>query len=154
MNKPEAAAGVLVIAIGGALLFHASKLAYMIEKVPGPGFLPLWLSFGLLVTGLILTIKAVRPALASVEPIDWPKPAGWRQIAVMLGALAIALLVLELLGFLFTAMLFMAAMVYSLGLRTWPMLTAVPVLGAVVLHFVFAVWLGVPLPQGVLAIFQ
>ncbi len=151
MNKAETIAGALVLAIGVALLVHATKLDYMIENVPGPGFLPLWLGIGILVTGAILTAKALRPTLAGAEPIAWPQRPGWIQIGVMLGALGIALLVLEPLGFLLAAMLFMVVLVFSLGVRSWGMLLGVPVVSALALHLVFVVWLGVPLPLGVLS---
>ena len=154
MNKAETVAGALVTAIGVLLLVYAYKLDYMVESVPGPGFLPLWLGIGIVLTGAILTAKALRPALVDSEPIQWPQPPGWIQIGVMLGALAIALLLLEPLGFLVTAMLFMAALVFSLGLKSWPLLIAVPIVSALVLHLVFVVWLGVPLPLGLVSVFE
>jgi hypothetical protein len=154
MNRAEAVAGALVVTIGVTLLVHAKRLEYLVENVPGPGFLPLWLAIGIIAAGAILTFKALRPAPAGTEPIDWPQRPGWVQIGVMLGALAVALLVLEPLGFLLTAALFMAALLFSLGVRSWAMLLAVPIVAALVLHLVFVVWLGVPLPLGVLSLFE
>lgn len=153
MNKAETVAGALVSAIGVILLLHARKLEYMIESVPGPGFLPLWLGIGILACGVILAVKALSPAFArgEVQRIEWPERAGWGQIAVMLGGLAIALYVLEPLGFLLTASIFIACLMFSLGVRSWPRLIAMPIAAAVVLHLVFVVWLGVPLPMGVLS---
>ena len=149
MNKPEAIAGAVVVVIGASLLVAASRLAYLVEGVPGPGFLPLWLSFGVIATGIILTVKALRGRLVA-EAIEWPDAAGWRQVGMMLGTLALALLVLEHLGFVLTAMAFMAVIVFSLGVRSWRMLLGVPVLSAAGLYLVFATWLRVPLPQGIL----
>jgi len=154
MNKAETGAGALVVAIGVTLLIHAKRLDYMVENIPGPGFLPLWLAIGIIAAGAILTLKALRPALAGTEPIDWPQRSGWVQIGVMLGALAVALVVLEPLGFLLTAALFMASLVFSLGVRSWSVLLVVPIVAALVLHLVFVVWLGVPLPLGVLSLFE
>ena len=151
INKAEAAAAAVVVAIGVTLFVHAYRLDYMVENVPGPGFLPLWLAVGIVAAGLVLAAKALRPALASAERIDWPQRYGWTRIAIMLGALAVALFVLEPLGFLVTATLFMSAVVFALGVRSWPMLLGVPVLAALVLHLVFVVWLDVPLPAGLLA---
>jgi putative tricarboxylic transport membrane protein len=123
-----------------------------VENVPGPGFLPLWLGIGILATGAILTAKALRPALVPAEPVEWPQLPGWIQIAVMLGSLAVTLYVLEPLGFLLAASLFIACLMFSLGVRSWPKLIGVPIAAAVVLHVVFVVWLGVPLPMGVLSL--
>jgi putative tricarboxylic transport membrane protein len=151
MNKAEAIAGALVLGTGLLLLFHANRLAYVVEDVPGPGFLPLWLGIGILTAGAILTAKAFRPAITDAVPIEWPQRPGWIQITVMLGSLAIALYVLEPLGFLLTASLFIACLMFSLGVRAWKRLIGVPIVAAVVLHVVFVVWLGVPLPMGVLS---
>jgi putative tricarboxylic transport membrane protein len=151
MNKAEAIAGALVFGTGLLLLIYASRLVYLVENVPGPGFLPLWLGIGILTTGGILMAKAFRPAPADALRIEWPQRPGWIQIAVMLGSLALALYVLEPFGFLLTASLFIACLMFSLGVRAWPKLIGVPIVAAVVLHVVFVVWLGVPLPMGVLS---
>ena len=151
MNKTEATAGTLVAALGLLLLVNARRLEYMVEEVPGPGFLPLWLGIGILACGAILALKALRPARSHAQRIEWPERPGWVQIAVMIGGLGVGLYVLEPLGFLITASLFIAALMVSLGVRSWPKLIGVPILAAVVLHLVFVVWLGVPLPMGLLS---
>jgi putative tricarboxylic transport membrane protein len=151
MNKAEAGAGTLIAAVGVVLLIQASRLEYMVEGVPGPAFLPLWLGAGIVLCGVILTLKALRPARANAEPVDWPEAPGWIQIAVMLGGLGLALYLLEPLGFVLAASLFIAGLMLSLGVRSWPKLIIVPILAAVILHLVFVVWLGVPLPMGVLS---
>jgi putative tricarboxylic transport membrane protein len=151
MNKTEATAGTLVAAVGLVLLINARRLDYMVEEVPGPGFLPLWLGIGILACGTILALKALRPALAPAPRIEWPERSGWIQIVVMIGGLGVGLYFLEPLGFLITASLFIAALMVSLGVRSWPKLIGVPILAAVVLHLVFVVWLGVPLPMGLLS---
>jgi hypothetical protein len=68
----------------------------------------------------------------------------------MVAALTVAFLLLELLGFLVVTTLFMAVMIFCLGERSWRMLATVPLLSAIALYGVFAVWLRVPLPQGVI----
>ena len=56
----------------------------------------------------------------------------------------------EALGFLIVTTIFMAAMIYCLGERSWRVLAMVPPLSAIALYAVFAVWLRVPLPKGIL----
>ena len=68
----------------------------------------------------------------------------------MLGAMAIAFLVLTKLGFLVTMTLFIAIVIYGLGVRSWVTLATVPLGTGIALYMVFAVWLRVPLPKGIL----
>lgn len=154
MNKAETVTGAVVLALGIWILVEAVKFPYFLEGVPGPGFLPLWVSFGIIGTGLVLTAQGIRRRLVPQEEIMWPDAAGWRRVGLMLGALAVSLLVLEKLGFMVTTTLFMAVVVFCLGVRSWRMLASVPLLSAIGLYGIFAVWLRVPLPKGILAFFE
>lgn len=151
MNKAETVAGSVFMAIGVLVLLEAIRFPYFVEGVPGPGFLPLWTSFGIIGSGLVLAIKGIRPSLAAAEEITWPEAAGWRRVGLMLGALAVSLLLLEWLGFMLTITIFMAVVVFGLGVRSKRMLASVPFASAVGLYVIFAVWLRVPLPKGILA---
>jgi hypothetical protein len=154
MNKAETAAGGIVTVIGVLMLLESLKFAYFLEGVPGPGFLPRWVAAGLVCVGLFLTTKGIRPGIALQKAIAWPDAGVWRRVAIMLGALALALLLLDKLGFVIVVTVFMAVVMYSLSERSWRMLTTVPILTAIGLYVVFAVWLRVPLPRGVLLFFE
>jgi len=155
MNKAETGAGSVFVAIGVWMLLDAIKFPYFVEGVPGPGFLPLWIALGIIVSGVVLTAKGIWPRLAmpDAEGVVWPQAAGWWRVGLMLGAMAVSLVVLEKLGFMVTTTLFMAAVVFGLGVRSWWVLASVPLVSAVVLYVIFAVWLRVPLPKGILTFF-
>lgn len=153
MNKAETAAGSVFVVLGVLVLLETLKFPYFLEGVPGPGFLPLWVSFGIIGTGLVLTAQGIPRRLAPRDEIMWPDAAGWRRVGLMLGALAVSLLLLEMLGFMVTVTLFMAVVIFCLGVRSWRMLVSVPLLSAIGLYGIFAVWLRVPLPKGILAFF-
>ena len=148
MNKAETVAGGVVTAIGVLMLLESLRFAYFLEGVPGPGFLPRWIAAALVLTGLVLTFQGVRPGLTVAEIIQWPDAGGWRRVALVLGALAAALILLDKLGFVIVTTVFMAVVIYGLGVRSWRMLATVPVIAAIGLYVVFAVWLSVPLPKG------
>lgn len=76
--------------------------------------------------------------------------SGWLRVVLMLVAMAASFLLLEVLGFVVVTALFMAVMVYCLGERSWRIFATVPVLSAVGLYIVFAIWLRVPLPKGII----
>jgi len=154
MKKAEAAVAAGVLALGGWILIEANRMAYLVEGVPGPGFLPLWLAFGIIGTGLILLWQAIRPGIRVAAAITWPDAAGWRNVGLVLGALAAALLLLQPLGFLLTVTLFMAVVIFFLGIRSWLMVICAPLLASIALYLIFAVFLQVPLPKGVLTFFE
>ncbi len=153
MNKAETVVGAVVVALGVFILLEALKFPYFLEGVPGPGFLPLWTSFGVIGTGLVLAAKGMWRRPVPQEGIQWPEASGWRRVGLMFGALAVSLLLLEMLGFMVTTTLFMAVVVFCLGGRSWRVLASIPVLSAIGLYGIFAVWLRVPLPKGVFAFF-
>ena len=154
MNRAETVAGGIVTVVGVLMLLESMKFAYFLDGVPGPGFLPRWVAAGLVCVGLFLTAKGIRPGIALQKAIAWPDAGAWRRVAAILGALALALLLLEKLGFVIVVTVFMAVVMYSLSVRSWLMLASVPVLAAIGLYVVFAVWLRVPLPRGVFVFFD
>ena len=154
MNKAETVAGALVVATGVAILFGSMKFPYLLDGVPGPGFLPRWIAIGLIGIGFVLTVQGIRARLVPQEAIPWPSAGGWARVGLMLGALAVSLVLLEWLGFLLTTTLFMGVVVFGLGVRSWRMLVSMPLLAAIGLYVVFAVWLRVPLPKGILSFLE
>jgi putative tricarboxylic transport membrane protein len=134
MNKAETAAGALFTALGIFMLIESFKTPYLLEGVPGPAFLPRWIAVGLIGTGAVLTARAALPRFAVKDIVEWPN----------------AFVVLDKLGFLVTTTLFIAAVIFGLGVRSWLTLASVPLLAAIMLYMVFAVWLRVPLPKGIL----
>ena len=147
MNKAEVTAAGIVLAIGMLLLVAALGFPFFSARTPGPGFLPLLISLGIIASGVTLLGGAARGRKIVPKP-SWPSLAGWWHVALMLVAMAVAFLFLEELGFLVATTLFMAAMIYALGERSWRVLLTVPPLSALALYMVFAVWLRVPLPKG------
>lgn len=148
MNRVETAAGAIVLALGLSLLIGALRFPFFLEGVPGPGLLPLLIAFGITGAGAALIVQAVRHPTGVV--VRWPPASGWVRVGLMLGAMAASFLLLDALGFVVVTVLFMAVMVYCLGERSWRIFATVPLLSAIGLYVVFAVWLRVPLPKGII----
>jgi hypothetical protein len=149
MKKAEVAAGIVVLAIGLALLAGAWHFPLLLAGVPGPGFLPLIIAIAILTGGAVLVAGTMARKSIASSPA-WPARAGWWRVALMLAALAVSFVLLEALGFLIVTTVFMAVMIYCLGERSRGVLIAVPPLSALALYAVFAVWLRVPLPKGLI----
>lgn len=113
---------------------------------PGPRFLPV--SLGLIVAALGGVIVA-RPGRS--RPRDAPPNPGARpRMAATVVGLGLYALVFERLGFLLSTAACVAVLLVFYGERRWPVVAAVAVGAAGATYAVFAWWLGVPLPPGVL----
>ena len=154
MNRADTIAGIAFAALGLFMVLDSWKMPYLMEGVPGPAFLPRWIGIGLLAAGAVIAVNAIRGRAPVEAGVAWPDAIGWRRVVLMLGAIAVSLLVLEKLGFLITTTLFVAVVIFGLGVRSWVTLVSVPLLAATGLYIVFAVWLSVPLPKGVLDFFS
>jgi hypothetical protein len=149
LYKSEVVAGALVLTFGVALLAGALQFPFLLDGVPGPGFLPLLTAVATVACGLVLLTSSVRGTIRMDKP-NWAPRSGWVRVVSMLAAMTVSYLLLEELGFLIVTTLFMAAMIFALGERSWRMLATIPVLAAIALYAVFAVWLRVPLPKGLI----
>ena len=154
MRKAELLFGLGVLFFGGLFLEESLRLPYFVNKVPGPGFLPVWLSLGIIAMGLGLTIPHFRPSSAS--PLTEQKPTGsgaWQRVGMIIGGLAVVTALLKSLGFLITTILYVGLVAFGLGMRSLRVLVAVSMLTGTVLYGVFVVLLEVEMPVGFLSVF-
>ncbi len=154
MDRAETASGLVFLAYGTWVLEESLKLPYLVDRVPGPGFLPLWVSLGMVLAGLVLTAHGIRSGSRPSGERRWPGPAGWWRIGGALGLLTASVLLLEGLGFIPITVLFVALVSLLLGTRSWKILASVPLVAAIVIYGVFGIWLKVPLPKGLLSLFS
>ena len=152
MKRGETIFGLCIFAFGALMLKGTLKLKYFVDEVPGPGFLPFWVSLGIIILGVTLTVGGIRSRGPSSDIEPRPAWMGRLRIWMTLGALAISLLLFDALGFAVTAFVFVAVVTFMLGARSWRDLVLVPLLAAAILHIIFAVLLKVPLPIGILSI--
>ena len=143
----ERVMGVAAVLVGLGAVSESLRLAEdTLTGGPGTRFLPV--SLGLIVAVLGGAI-ALRPAPR--RPREAPASPGARlRIAATLAGLALYALVFERLGFLLASSAFLALLLILYGERRWLVILAVAVGAAGVTYAVFARWLGVPLPPGIL----
>lgn len=116
---------------------------------PGPGFLPFWLSLGVILLGTVLTIQAMRDPAA--DNAEWPNAAGWWRIGTLAGGTAIVILLMQPLGFFITSTLFVGIVAWGLGFRDLRYLLPTTIGIGVFFELVFESWLRVELPPGILS---
>ena len=152
MKVNDAIFGLLLLALGGAVLFAVQSFPKIPGQPVGPALFPGLIAFGLCVTGLILIVKGLRARM--VEPWvvleDWVRSPGHvAALAVLLGSVVFYILASNWLGFLPTAVLILIAM--FLVLRVAPgRAVALAIIATLLIHFAFYKLLRVPLPWGLL----
>jgi putative tricarboxylic transport membrane protein len=141
------AAGVLA-AFGCYIIWVATKLPYVSDVGPGPGFFPLWLGIGLVLFSLALTLPLIKRLRSEVRSEAQPwKPfgralAGW--FAVM-----VAIALLGKLGFTLTFVMLTVFLIVALDGRSSLLAVAVGAGLATAFYLLFVIALDVSLPKAV-----
>jgi putative tricarboxylic transport membrane protein len=145
-DKSDLISGVCLAVFGVYIAVASSRLAYVSEHGPGPGFVPLWLGIGLTVLALsLVAIDLARPAIEQIRQSgNWPVAralGGW--IAVMGG-----IILLPRLGFSLSLALLTIFLVVVLDRRSFWIALGVAFGLALSFYVVFVLALGLPLPSG------
>ncbi len=146
MHKADRVTAALLLALAVAFSAAALRLyPYSSEGGPGSGFLPFWL--GLVMAGLALMLLLRR---ARVSETGFPRGEGRTRLLRVLGLTVAFVALLKPLGMVLATALYLAAVVRLLGRHRGWVAIAVGVVAAAFNYLVFAHWLRVPFPQGVL----
>jgi putative tricarboxylic transport membrane protein len=119
---------------------------------PGPGFFPFWLAviFGGLAMVMLVQATLQRPAAGPAGLVV--TAAGYRRIAAILGALVGAVILMNPLGFRLTSFAFYLFLLTTLSRPSWAVALLVAVAGSFGVYQVFADFLRITLPVGLLGI--
>ncbi|WP_100501341.1 tripartite tricarboxylate transporter TctB family protein [Geodermatophilus chilensis] len=134
-------APLLLLALGVAALLTAQGMGLGELTAPGPGLWPA-------VVAALLTGTAA--ALLFLDPAEdyeaWT--AGTARIAAGLVGLALFVVLFVAIGFIIPTFLLLTAWLRFFGDESWRMALVLGVAGALLLHLVFVIALGVPFPAG------
>ena len=149
MRSADRTAGAVLLAL--AVAFSAGALKqydYWGANGPGPAFLPFWLG---LVMALLATLLLVGALRSSDPGADWlPKGDGLRRLAIVVGVTVAFVALLNVTGMVVGTVLFLVVLMRFLDRCAWPLTLMVSVATAAFIYLVFARWLKVPLPVGLL----
>lgn len=146
-DKGNLISGLALAAFGIYVIAVATRLPYVSEVGPGPGFFPLWIGIGLVLFAAILVVGSVAPAWNLVKG---PSSSWASASRVLIGwvALMLAIALLGRLGFGITFVLLTIFLLVALDRRP-PVLAILVGTGlAVLFHLLFVVGLDVLLPKG------
>ncbi|SES98224.1 tripartite tricarboxylate transporter TctB family protein [Geodermatophilus poikilotrophus] len=134
-------APLLLLALGIAALLTARDMGLGELTAPGPGLWPAIAAALLSATAFVLLF------LDPAEDYE-PWTAGTARIVAGLAGLALFVVLFQTIGFVIPAFLLLFAWLRLLAGESWRMALVLAVAGALVLHLVFVVALGVPFPAG------
>ena len=138
--------GLAVLTLGIAVIFFSRQLPYHSDYGPGPGFLPMWIGYVLVICAVVVTAQELRVADRR-ETFFQPRT----QMAVkVLVLIATTFLLFPLLGFSVGFGLFICAAMRLMGGHWWVTCGVAAIGTAVSIHFLFGHWLAIPLPTGIL----
>jgi putative tricarboxylic transport membrane protein len=144
-SKADIVAAVCLALFGVYVISVASRLDYVSEVGPGPGFFPLWLGIGLVVFGAGLIAASFSHSPRGENATSWTT-AG-RSLTGWLG-LMVAVALLGKLGFALVFVLLTVFFVAALDRRPILLALGIGVGLAVAFQLIFVVALDVSLPTG------
>jgi putative tricarboxylic transport membrane protein len=152
MKLNDAVFGVVLLALGGIVLFAIQGFPTIPGQPVGPALFPGMIATGLCIAGVLLVLRGVRRHERQPWLVwdDWVRsPRHVAALLVLLGSVVFYIAASDWLGFLPTAALILMAM--FLVLRVPPgRAVLLAVVATFVIHFAFYRLLRVPLPWGLL----
>ena len=116
-------------------------------KHPGPGFLPFGLAIVLIILSLILIFSKWKEGTARTS--FWPHRT-WLRPLLGVSILIFFALVVERVGFLITTFLFLVIWMGVIERIRWLTIISISIGTTAALYLIFALFLDVPLPMGIL----
>ena len=156
MKFNDAVWGVLFALLGAAILWHVQGFPRIPGQNVGPGLFPGVLAVAMLVCGAILIATGLKARRGAGATFRWAVAPEWLRsrpqllaFAVLVASNVFYLVAVDRLGFLPTAFVYLAALMWALRVR---LALALPValVMALLIHYAFYKLLRVPLPWGVL----
>ncbi len=156
MKLNDAIWGALLALLGAAILWHVQGFPRIPGQNVGPALFPGLLAAALVVCGGILIASGLKARRAAPSSAPWTVAPEWLRsprhllaFAVLVGANVFYLLVVDRLGFLLTAFVYLAVLMWVLRVRV-VLVFPVALVMTLLIHYEFYKLLRVPLPWGVL----
>lgn len=148
MRRADQVSGLVLLVFGVSFAAGARQYPYWTSTGPGSGFLPFWLGVTMAVLALGLFAGATRATGAG--PAWLPTAHGLTRLVVVVGATALLIALLPVVGMTAGTLLFLVALLRFLEGHGWAATLGVAAGTAAANWLVFTYWLRVPFPTGVL----
>ena len=156
MKLDDTVWGALFALLGAAILWHVQGFPRMPGQDFGPALFPGLIAVALLVCGALLIGKGVVARRRAESASRWAAAPEWIRgrpqllaFATLVAANVLYLVAVDRLGFVLTAFVYLAALMWALRVRL-ALTLPIALVTALVIHYAFYKLLRVPLPWGLL----
>ncbi len=146
-DKSNLIAAACLAAFGTYVVYGGSKLSYVSDVGPGPGFFPFWIGIGFLLLGtyqMVLSYSSARRHSGHIAPL-WS--GSGRALGAWLG-LAVVIALFRWIGFVLGFVSLTIFLIVVLDHRPVKLACAIGAGLALTFYLLFEIALGVSLPAG------
>jgi hypothetical protein len=150
MRKANIWLAVFLFAIGALCLYDAIRLGFKWDPVtgPGPGYLPFYLSLGVLIGTALIIYKGIKKLKAEGPGKPLIPEGGLKPILWVLIPSTIMVSLIPLLGLHVSACVFIIFYMRAVGKIEWYKCFLVGILFPISLYIIFDRLFLIPLPSG------
>ena len=143
MKIADRLVGLVLLAFAVYVFVVSRTMEFITAGVPGPGFLPFWISVFLGVAAILILVKGWIEPMAGALIAD--RRVLWRTLIFGAGIAGMAFLI-PFLGMILVLALFILGSAPLLGARKWSHILAAAVFVPAFVYLLFQYILQVPLP--------
>ncbi len=147
-RRDAIAATTLLLFAALAAVESARLLPFGVVRNPGPGFFPWWVGLAL---GLLALVQLGHTFRARAVPRPAAEEGRFLKVVGVLALLTGYALVLDTVGYPIATFVVVLFMLRVTEPHRWPLALGIALLAAGGSYVLFAVWLAVPLPAGLLS---
>ena len=143
---------LVLLALAIAMAVGALSFPPMPGQAFGPKLFPNIVAAGFVLCALALIMRAVKSktlVISIVRPEWWNEPGRRGNLAILLGSIVAYTLLVERAGYVLSTFAMLVLLMKRLG-ASWRATLFASFLGTALTYIMFAYWLRVPLPPGLL----
>ncbi len=142
--------GIVLLLFGAITAALSLRMPIGTFRAAGTGLFPLCLGMLLMALAAIflLTLRVETSPQAQLDAGTDEAPESPRQVLLFLGAIILATLLLDPLGYPLSALLLLVALLRILGTKQWRLNLLISSVTTLAAYLVFVHWLKIPLPMG------
>lgn len=152
MKVSDFTLALVLLAVALAMAVGALSFPPMPGQAFGPKLFPNIVAAGFALCALALIMRAIKSKTLNISIVrpEWWNESGRRgTLAILLGSIVVYTLLIERVGFVLTTFALLTTLMRRLG-ASWRATVFASFLGTASTYIMFAYWLRVPLPPGLL----